>query len=43
MTKREKAQLRAAFRSLLFTIGEILFGLIFFPLLYLLFVLAFAL
>ena len=43
MTKRERQQLRAAFRSLLFLIGEILFALIFFPLAYLLFVLVFAL
>ena len=43
MTKRERQQLHAAFRSLLFTLGEILFCLVFFPLAYLIIVLAFAL
>lgn len=43
MTKREKAQIKAAFRSLIFLIGEILFALIFFPLLYIIICLAFAL
>lgn len=43
MTKRERQQLRQAFRSLLFLMGEIIFALIFLPLAYLLFVLAFTL
>jgi hypothetical protein len=43
MTKREKAAMREAFQSLLFTLGEIIFALVFFPLAYLLFVFAFAL
>lgn len=43
MTKRERQQLKAAFQSLLFTLGEILFALVFFPLLYLITVLVFAL
>ena len=43
MTSRERQQLKAAFRSLLFTLGEILFCLVFFPLAYVLICLAFAL
>lgn len=43
MTKRERQQIRQAFRSLLFTLGEILFALVFFPLLYIIICLAFAL
>lgn len=43
MTKRERQQLRSAFQSLLFTLGEIIFALIFFPLIYLITVLIFAL
>lgn len=43
MTKRERQQLRQAFRSLVFLIGEILFALVFFPLIYLITVLVFAL
>ena len=43
MTSRERQQIRAAFRGLLFLMGEILFCLVFFPLAYLLFVLVFAL
>lgn len=43
MTSRERQQLRSAFRSLIFTLGEILFALIFFPLIYIITVLVFAL
>lgn len=43
MTSRERQEIQAAFRSLLLTIGKIIFGLIFIPILYLITVLIFAL